>query len=142
MTDSRTKNEEWLTITETAKKCKVTRQAVYVAIKKKRLNAQLVNRVWVMHISDVEIYRASRYDRVNSKINGEPVFDIARGYLSVNHASKLFGANTQHIYYLLRTGQLHASKKGCAWVVNFDEVKRLFAQKHGLDEDKSQMTFA
>jgi len=142
MIDSRTKNEDWLTISETAKKCKVTRQAVYVAIKKKRLNAKLVNRVWVMHVTDVDLYRESRYDRVNSKINGEPIFDIARGYLSVNHASKLFGTNTQHIYYLLRTGQLHASKKGSAWVVNFDEVKRLFQEKNGLVENKSQMTFA
>lgn len=141
MIDSKTKNEDWLTISETANKCKITRQAVYVAIKKKRLKAQLVNRLWVMHVQDVEIYRASRYDRCNSKINGEPIFDIAQGYLSVNHVSKLFGINTQHIYYLLRTGQIHAAKKGSAWVVNFEEIKKIYNQKNH-SEDKNQMSFA
>lgn len=139
MTDSKTRNEDWLTISETAVKCKISRQAVYVAIKKKRLKAQLINRLWVMHVDDIQSYRASRYDRANSKINGEPVFDIAQGYLSVNHVAKLFGINTQHVYYLLRTGQIHALKKGAAWVVNFDEVKKIC---HDKTQHKNQLSFA
>lgn len=141
MTDSTKKNDELFTISETSKMCNVSRQAVYIAIKKKRLKAQLISRVWIIAKEDIEIYRASRYNRENSKINGEPVFDIVNGYLSVNHISKLFGLSTQHIYYLLRTGQLHAAKKGSAWVVKFEEVKKIYDEKT-TGTNINQLTFA
>lgn len=147
MTESKKSHDDWLSISEISRKCRVTRQAVYVAIKNGRLKAAQINRIWFAHVDDIEAYRSSRYNREHSRINGEPIFDILSGYLSVNHIAKLFGETPQRIYYLLRTGQVPASKKGAAWVVNIEEMKKVYDQigekKRGMRPDhKDQLNFA
>lgn len=110
-------------ITEAARLNNVTRQAIYVAIKQKKLKATKNDARWVIHIDDLEDYRKNKYSRSKSIYNGELIFDNEKGFYSINQAAKMLNVPAQKIYYATRVGQLKASRKGAAWVVSIDDIK-------------------
>jgi excisionase family DNA binding protein len=112
-----------VSITEAARINNVTRQAIYVAIKQKKLKATKDATRWTIHLDDLEEYRRNKYSRTKSMFNGELLFDNLKGYFSVNQAAKLLGVPAQKIYYATRVGLLKASRKGAAWVINIDDIK-------------------
>lgn len=112
-----------VSITEAAKINKVTRQAIYVAIKQKKLKATKKTR-WEIELKDLEEYRRNKYSRTKSIYDGELLFDNDKGYYSVNQVAKMLGVPAQKIYYATRTGMLKGSRKGAAWVIHQDEVNR------------------
>lgn len=110
-------------ITEAARLNNVTRQAIYVAIKQKKLKATKYATRWVIRIEDLEDYKNNKYSRSKSTFNGELLFDNNRGYYSINQAAKILNVPTQKIYYATRVGQLKASRKGAAWVIHTDDIR-------------------
>lgn len=114
--------EKVVSITEAAKINNVTRQAIYVAIKLKKLKAHKETTRWTIHMDDLETYRQSKYSRTKSTWNGELLFDNNKGYYSVNQVAKLLNVPAQKIYYATRVGMLKASRRGAAWVIEQKEV--------------------
>ena len=112
-----------VSITEAARINNVTRQAIYVAIKQKKLKATKDATRWTIHLDDLDEYRRNKYSRTKSMFNGELLFDNGKGYFSVNQAAKLLGVPSQKIYYATRVGLLKASRKGAAWVIHIDDIK-------------------
>jgi len=112
-----------VSITEAAKINKVTRQAIYVAIKQKKLKATKKNR-WEINLKDLEEYRLNKYSRSKSIYDGELLFDNEKGYYSVNQVAKILSVPSQKIYYATRTGMLKGTRKGAAWVIHENEVNR------------------
>lgn len=112
-----------VSITEAARINKVTRQAIYVAIKQKKLKATKKTR-WEIELKDLEEYRNNKYSRTKSMFNGELLFDNDRGYFSVNQVARILGVPAQKIYYATRTGMMKGSRKGAAWVIHSTEVDR------------------
>ncbi len=112
-----------VSITEAAKINQVTRQAIYVAIKQKKLKATKKTR-WEIELKDLEEYRRNKYSRTKSMYDGELLFDNQRGYFSVNQVAKMLGVPSQKVYYATRTGMIKGSRKGAAWVIHMDEVNR------------------
>lgn len=112
-----------VSITEAAKINKVTRQAIYVAIKQKKLRATKKTR-WEIDLKDLEEYRNNKYSRTKSMFDGELLFDNDKGYFSVNQVARLLSVPAQKIYYATRTGMIKGSRKGAAWVIHADEVRR------------------
>ena len=55
-----------VSITEAAKINGVTRQAIYVAIKLKKLRARKETTRWTIDIKDLEEYRKNKYSRAKS----------------------------------------------------------------------------
>lgn len=113
-----------VTITEAAKINKVTRQAIYVAIKLNKLKARKETTRWTIHLDDLEAYRKQKYSRSKSTFNGELLFDNKRGYYSVNQVSDMLKVPNQKIYYATRVGHLKAHRKGAAWVVYVEDLKQ------------------
>lgn len=125
-------NNKLVSITEAAKLNKVTRQAIYVAIKLNKLKAQKDSARWTIHLDDLAEYRKQKYSRAKSVYNGELIFDNSRGYFSVNQVAKLLGVPTQKIYYATRSGKVKAERKGAAWVIahsELEEYKEKFLNK-------------
>lgn len=120
---SNDKQKKLVSITEAAKINNVTRQAIYVAIKQKKLKATKHTTRWTIDLKDLEDYRRQKYSRTKSMYQGELLFDNKKGYYSVNQAAKLLGVPAQKIYYATRVGLLKASRKGAAWVVHTDDIK-------------------
>jgi len=112
-----------VSITEAAKINNVTRQAIYVAIKQKKLKASKDTTRWTISLDDLENYRKHKYSRSKSVFNGELLFDNQKGYFSVNQVAQMLGVPAQKIYYATRVGLLKATRKGAAWVIHTDEIK-------------------
>lgn len=100
----------------------VTRQAIYVAIKLKKLKARKETSRWTIHLDDLEEYRRNKYSRSKSLHKGERIFDSEKGFLSVNQAAKMLDVPAQKIYYATRTGVLKAHRKGAAWVIHVEDL--------------------
>lgn len=113
----------FVSITEAAKINNVTRQAIYVAIKQKKLRAQKDATRWTINIKDLEAYRNQKYSRSKSTFDGELLFDNEKGFFSVNQAAKMLGCPAQKVYYATRIGMLKAVRKGAAWVIHISDVK-------------------
>ena len=114
---------EVVSITEAARINNVTRQAIYVAIKQKKLKASKDSTRWTIHLSDLEEYRKNKYSRTKSIYAGELLFDQGKGFYSINQAARLLNVPAQKIYYATRVGLLKAHRKGAAWVVHIDDIK-------------------
>ncbi len=112
-----------VSITEAARINNVTRQAIYVAIKQKKLKASKDTTRWTISLEDLENYRKLKYSRTKSMFNGELLFDNQKGFFSVNQVAKLMNVPAQKIYYATRVGLLKATRRGAAWVVHANDVK-------------------
>ena len=112
-----------VSITEAAKINKVTRQAIYVAIKQKKLKAIKKTR-WEIDLKDLEEYRNNKYSRTKSMFDGQLLFDNDKGYFSINQVARILGVPAQKIYYATRTGMIKGVRKGAAWVIHSEEVQR------------------
>ncbi len=115
--------EKVVSITEAARLNNVTRQAIYVAIKLKKLKAQKETTRWTINLDDLETYRQSKYSRTKSVWNGELLFDNNKGYYSVNQVARMLDVPAQKIYYATRVGMLKAHRRGAAWVINKEDVE-------------------
>ncbi len=116
-------NKKAVSITEAAKINNVTRQAIYVAIKQKKLKAYKDTTRWTIDLSDLEEYRRQKYSRTKSMFNGELLFDNQKGYFSINQVAKMLNVPPQKIYYATRVGLMKAVRKGAAWVIHTNDVK-------------------
>jgi excisionase family DNA binding protein len=112
-----------VSITEAAKINNVTRQAIYVAIKQRKLKASKDTTRWTIDLKDLEEYRRQKYSRTKSVFNGELLFDNTKGYYSVNQVAKMLNVPAQKIYYATRVGLLKAIRKGAAWVIHTNDLK-------------------
>jgi excisionase family DNA binding protein len=117
--DSR-ENKKVVSITEAARINKVTRQAIYVAIKLGKLKETTR---WTIDLDDLEEYRRNKYSRAKSVFQGELLFDNERGYYSVNQVAKMLNVPAQKVYYATRVGLLKALRKGAAWVIHIDDIE-------------------
>ena len=121
--------DKLVSITEAAKLNKVTRQAIYVAIKLNKLKARKETTRWTIHLDDLEAYRNQKYSRAKSMYNGELLFDNNQGYYSVNQVADMLKVPNQKIYYATRVGHLKALRKGAAWVIQNEDV-RLYQENY------------
>ncbi len=131
-----TEERKVVSITEAAKINNVTRQAIYVAIKQKKLRATKNTR-WEIDLKDLEEYRQNKYSRTKSMFAGELLFDNNRGYFSVNQVAKSLGVPAQKIYYATRTGMIKGTRKGAAWVIHKEEVAR-YREEYLQKKQKAQ----
>ncbi|MGE3953649.1 MAG: helix-turn-helix domain-containing protein [Parachlamydiales bacterium] len=111
-----------VSITEAARINKVTRQAIYVAIKQKKLRAKKETTRWTIDLDDLEEYRRNKYSRAKSMYDGELLFDNDKGYYSVKQVAKMLNVPEQKIYYATRVGHLKAVRKGAAWVIHIESI--------------------
>lgn len=116
-------NKKVVSITEAAKINNVTRQAIYVAIKLKKLKARKELTRWSIDLEDLMDYRRQKYSRAKSTFQGELLFDNNKGVYSINQAAKMLGVPAQKLYYATRAGYIKASRKGAAWIITIDEIE-------------------
>ncbi len=131
-----TEEKKVVSITEAAKINNVTRQAIYVAIKLKKLKARKENSRWTIDLTDLEEYRRNKYSREKSMYEGKLIFDRQRGYFSVKQVADMLKVPAQKIYYATRVGLLPAHRKGAAWVIHVEDVEKY--QKGYLEKRQEQ----
>ncbi|MCE2982654.1 MAG: helix-turn-helix domain-containing protein [Parachlamydia sp.] len=137
MTLDKQSEKKVVSITEAARLNKVTRQAIYVAIKLNKLKATKETTRWTINLEDLEDYRQQKYSRTKSVFDGELLFDNMKGYFSVNQVAKMLSVPAQKIYYATRIGLLKAQRKGAAWVIHSDDMKE-YQEKHVQKKNRRQ----
>lgn len=126
-----------ISITDAAEYAHVSRQSIWLGIKKGRIQAQKTSRGWHTTIEAIDTYRAGKYSRDHR---------IPVGYLSVFYISRTFTEllkrpyPLQRVYYLLHSGQVRGYKQGGAWLVKLEDVQELFEKESG--EHRDQLRFA
>lgn len=135
LTNSQEPTERLLTVSQAAKKHDVTRQAIFFAIKMKRLNASKENDTWLIGESALKEYFENKYCRSKSRKQGELIFDKNKGFYSISEAADFLGKNTNHIYYLVRMGKLKSHRQGAAIVIQDAELYK-YAEFVGKKTDK------
>lgn len=119
----------YVSVSEAAKIKNVTRQAIYLAIRLKRLRAYRHEDKWRVFLVDLNEYDERRYSRIYHST--EPIFDDHK--ISVEKASQMIKVPKQKIYYAIRTGLLKATRKNSSWVVL---VSDLFHYQSELPNEK------
>lgn len=114
--------EPLLTVSQAAKKNGVTRQAIFFAIKMKRLNAKKYDNTFLITEKDLEEYTKTRYTRSKSRKNDELIFDKSKGFFSIAEAAKFLNKNYNQIHYLVRMGILKSHRQGSAIVIQDLEI--------------------
>lgn len=123
-------SETEMTLTEAAEYFGVTRQAIYQAIKVKKIHGyKTKSNRWRIPQSEVEAYIVRRYNREYAMFEGKPLFNKELGEIGVSQAARKFNVRSQKIYYWLRGGYLPYQRRGAAYILlesDLKECMRLF----------------
>lgn len=118
--------ERSMTVSEAARRNQVTRQALYLAIKEGRLKTHMKEGRQRVFVSDLESFTKERYTRKRSRLDGELIFDDAKGTLSIAQASERYNIPEQKLYYAVRVGKLPSRRARAAWVLSVADVERYY----------------
>lgn len=136
-------SEETLyTLEECGNYGKVTRQAVYLAIRKNKLKATKVKGKWMISPKDYDEYRLNKFNRSSFKYNGEYIYDMDKGHFSVQQVCKIFTHTLKRpfsqnrLYYLLHAGKLKGFRKRAAWVICKEDAVALLDKLRGVDDNQ------
>ena len=133
---------ELLTISEAAKEAKVSRQAIYVALRDQRLKGFQHKRKWFINKADLDYYRSQKYIGDNRKNNGKPIFDLEKGLYSVHQLSKFMSIGLgrpypmQRVYFLLNRGRIKAHRVGAAWIIMKEDAILLLEEEQRRDNKR------
>ena len=115
--------EKLLTITELAKSKNLSRQAIYLAIKKKNLPALKDGLTWLISTDEFRKYQSLKWNRSKSTYKGKLLFDNEKGTYSLRQVAKMLGVHEQKLYYATRMKYLKASRKGKAWIIDIKDLE-------------------
>lgn len=121
-----------LSITQAAKLNEVTRQAIYVAIRKGTLKA-IKDSKWKISVHDFYDYINNKYSRTRSRVDGELLYDKSKGEYSIRETAKLLNVPDQKLYYAARKGYINKREKHGKCVLHIDDIKA-YKQKIEIDE--------
>jgi len=127
-------------LSQCARYGKVSRNSIYLAIKRKTLKATKKGRNWIILKSDYDEYRTYKYNYQTKKVQGEMVFDHSQGHFSIQQVSQVISHclkkhyPVQRIYYLLRKGTLKGIRKGNCWVIKKEDATYLLHEELAKNE--------
>ena len=141
------KNEEgeFVSLRDASEYAKVTRQAIYVAIKKKKLTAVKRRGRWCIFKKDLHSYQLNKHNRHLRVVDGERIYDPEKGLFSIPEVCMMISTkmkqpySIQHLYYLVRSGQLKAFKRGSAWVISKEAGVELAIRELGYVQAQTEM---
>jgi hypothetical protein len=133
-------------LSQAAKYGRVTRQAVFLAIKKGSLRAEkklIKGKVqWTITQEDLDDYRAGKNCCEKRQYEGCKLYDIKNNRWSVLHASKaishMLGRSfpAHRIYYLIRKGEVRVAKYGCSIVISEAAVMDLYEKEKAKEAQR------
>jgi excisionase family DNA binding protein len=115
--------KENVTITQAARLLAVTRGAIQIAVRNKRIPAQKKGNKYEIKTKHLQDYLMSKHSRRNLRFKGELVYDKEKGEYSVTEVACLIGCDPQEIYHACRTNKIKSTKKNSSWVIHIDDVK-------------------
>lgn len=126
--DEEPQNPKIVSVREAAKMNNLTVQTVYIAIRRNRLRSlKRQGRLPIkIHVDELDVWRKNMYSREKSTYRGQPLYDNSKGYYSCSQAAAIMGVPTQKVYYAARMGWLRSTRKGPAWVIHSEDIKKYY----------------
>ncbi len=112
-----------MTISEAARRNRVSRQAIYFAIKMKRLEAVQEGGAWLVSTEQLKKYIKTKYCRSKSRVEGELIFDKNKGYYSISEVAKILRRSLNQVYYLVRLGKIKTHRQGGNIVIKESDLE-------------------
>jgi excisionase family DNA binding protein len=109
---------------EAAKILNISRTAVQMAIKSKKLKARKEKNYYLIEKEDINDYIYNRFSRDKSYFGGELRYDSDKGEISIKNASKYSGIKGTHLYYAIKQGYLPVKRKGTSYVLYINDVNQ------------------
>jgi len=131
-------NEDLMTVNQVGDQLAISNQAVYLALRKNRMNGIKLRGHWAIPKTEVENYVDTLYSRDFSKKNGKLIFDKENGRFSVSHASKYLNVPIHRIYYFIYQGLIPYKRVKCSYVIHkkdLDEKREHITQTRGVTYD-------
>ncbi|MGZ7043559.1 MAG: helix-turn-helix domain-containing protein [Methanobacterium sp.] len=113
-----------MTVKEVANMLSLSPVGIKKAIRDKRLSASKQNGRWMIEIDHLEYYIKNRWNRNRSLYKGIPLFDKSKGEYSAKEVAKFLNCSIQHVYYACREEKLKTARKGSAWIINIQDIKK------------------
>lgn len=107
-----------LTVQEAAKYLKISSQGIYIAIKKGRIPTVRWGQQRFISKPHLDKYRKSKWKR-------ESTYNKSKGEISVVEGAKRLKIPVQKLYYLMRRGIVPYTKKGRAYILNKETLKKV-----------------
>jgi excisionase family DNA binding protein len=111
------------TVSQAAALLAVSRQAVYVNVKKKRIVAFFVKYKWYITHENLMFWKKNRFNHHLRKHEGELIFD-GKTTFSVSQTAEMLNVNNQRIYYFLRQGYLKCYLHGATKVIKREDIDK------------------
>lgn len=125
--------EETVSVVEAARILKVTRQAIYFAIRCNKIKVYKLNDKYRIFKKDLNDYFSHKYSRDRIVIDGKPLFDEKNGIVSAQRAADILGVPLQKIYHAARTGKIRAERRRSSWIIYVEDLLRYQYQYMGLN---------
>lgn len=136
-----------LTLAQSAEYARITKQSVYVAIRKRALKARKRGRCWTIKRADIDAYRLNKF--THRRISGQRVHDPCCGSYSLHQCALILSQvlgyqfTRSRAYWAVKSGLLRASRIGKYYVVAQSDLADYAATLHEqARQDKRQLSFA
>lgn len=125
---------EWIKVVKAAEFLGITRQAVYEAIRKRRLGFRYNHEGLIrVKVKSLIAYREHLFERFFSTIvNGTRVFKTHNGNLSPAMASKATQIQRTTLYKAIYSGRLPTERIGVAYVIKMKDLKAFAREFWGI----------
>jgi len=118
--------EKEVTITEASDALQISRQAVYVAILKKRILAEKKAGRWIIESKSLQDYRDHRFCRSKSRReDGDLVYRPERGEYSARQIAEKFDVPVARLYHLMRNNRIPHYRHNAAYVIEVQDWEAL-----------------
>lgn len=126
--DEEPRDPKIVSVREAAKMYNVTVQTIYIALWRNRLKSlKRQGRLPIkIHVDELAAWRKTLYSREKSTYGGQPLYDNSQGYYSCSQAASIMGVPAQKVYYAARMGWLRSTRKGPAWVIHSEDIKKYY----------------
>ncbi len=116
--------QEFYSIKELSEFLGVSRQAIHVAIRKKKLYATKKGKAWTISCVDADFYRHNRFNHELRRMkNGHMLFDQSKNFYSIRQAAKFTGIPIGAIYYGLSKELYPYRRYGSTYILHIESKK-------------------
>jgi predicted DNA-binding protein YlxM (UPF0122 family) len=133
-------SSDYISVSEAAKKFRITRQAIYHAIKIGKIETIKSLDSWKVSLSSIKSYRKKRYNRSTTMIDGKLLYDNSKHLYSAAQLAKILKVHHQMIYYYIKNKDLPYFRHGKASIVihcdDFEHFKKLYCTKKNHAKNK------
>lgn len=133
--------DTYLTLIDAAKELNLTKQAIWLAVKNKRVVYKLVDRKIMVLRSSLLHYIKNKHKRIETTtINGEKIFSIEKGLVPIPFMARLLKIESTYFYTAMKFGYISPIKRVAhSYVFKSDDLLAYAVLKKFITEEQADV---